>query len=298
MGGRIGVDSVLGEGSTFWVELPLEVAGEDDESVERRESVSPERRTFPGVRALIAEDQPAGRHLIKRQMAALEITATIVEDGAQAFAAYSEGTFDVLITDCHMPHVDGFELTRMIRRDERGTARRLPVLALTANALQGEDDACIAAGMDAYVSKPASLGQLAQKIGDLVGERAGVSISGDTASPPQLPAEPAVDLAALGELIGDHDERELRAIVADFLATSGRPLAAAQAALAAADASGLREAAHAGKGSALNVCARVLASAWAAMESAAARGDVAAARAVLPEIEARLADVRAFSATP
>ncbi len=115
---------------------------------------------------LVAEDNPTNQQVVLRQLRRLGFQAELAEDGKAALAAWRRGGFRLLITDCHMPRMDGYELARRVRADEAaaGCARRLPIVAMTANALSGERERCAAAGMDDYLAKPVSLTQLASAL--------------------------------------------------------------------------------------------------------------------------------------
>jgi CheY-like chemotaxis protein/HPt (histidine-containing phosphotransfer) domain-containing protein len=239
---------------------------------------------------LVAEDQPSSRNVIRRQLAKLDIEPLIVNDGREAYAAFIAAPFDLIITDCHMPNVNGFELTRMIRRFEVGQGAHVPILAFTANALKGEAEFCFAAGMDAYIVKPARLAQLSQKIGELLG--AGSSLAPHGPIPGDASADQPVDLRALAAMVGEDDIEELRSIVLEYLATAGPTFSRARIAMERHDAVDLTEAAHAGKGSALNVCAGPLAHAWRALEDAARERDFDAVAAHIESLETRFHDLQ------
>ncbi len=113
---------------------------------------------------LVAEDSTAMHEVLINQFEQLGIGVTIVSDGAQAVAAVENGEFDLVFMDCQMPNVDGFEATRLIRRAEKRGARHVPVIAMTANAFKEDRDACLAAGMDDYLSKPVRLKSIAEMI--------------------------------------------------------------------------------------------------------------------------------------
>ena len=102
---------------------------------------------------LVAEDNSINRDVIERQLARLGYACVVMPDGESALEAWRERRFALLLTDCHMPRLDGFELSRAIRAAEGGTAR-MPILALTASAIAGEAERCIAAGMDDFLTKP------------------------------------------------------------------------------------------------------------------------------------------------
>ena len=127
-------------------------------------------------RVLVAEDNEINRAVIERQLALLGCEVTIVRDGAECLEAWRRGNYEVILTDCQMPVMDGFELTRAIRQAEADQGlSHMPIIAVTANALEGEADRCHAEGMDGYVSKPVTIAALEQAlrqhIPDLVQKR-------------------------------------------------------------------------------------------------------------------------------
>jgi CheY-like chemotaxis protein len=292
MGGSICIESEPGEGATFIVELAVDIADDlsGDSPAAFGNAGAMTLMTFASARVLVAEDQPSGRNVIRRQLAQLSIDPLIVNDGQQAYDAYLSGQFDLLITDCHMPNVNGFELTRMIRRHEQGNDAHLPILAFTANALKGEAEFCFSAGMDAYVVKPASLAQLSEKIGELLGPGE-PKVVGPMLATGAATAE-SVDFTALAKLVGEEDEAELRSIVVEYLATADPTFRRARLALEQHDLIELKEVSHAGKGSAMNVCARPLAAAWIALEADALAGEFGSAAGHLIDLEARLRDLK------
>ena len=157
MGGTISVKSELGKGSEFIVELPFEI----DLSVSAREGSSPsaEKLKFHGngreIRVLVAEDDEVSCELIKTLAKHFKWKVEIVTDGKEALRLYMEQGFDVVIMDGQMPEMNGFEAAGLIREIEKvNGVRRVPIVALTAYALEGDREKFIEAGMDGYVTKP------------------------------------------------------------------------------------------------------------------------------------------------
>ena len=158
MGGEIGVDSST-EGSTFWFDVPFkEVA--DIESAEDRENDALEdiqvnlSFAFQGSRVLLVEDEYISRLLIETILKNLGMEVSCVASGEEAVQEAMDSDYDLILMDVQMEGVDGLEATRRIRKAEKKTWRHLPIVALTALALAGDRERCLAAGMDDYLAKP------------------------------------------------------------------------------------------------------------------------------------------------
>ena len=112
---------------------------------------------------LLAEDNPVNQKVACRILEKLGFRVDVAADGQAAFDAWQSGRYDLILMDCQMPVMDGYETTRKIRVQESGT-RHIPIIALTAHAMKGADNECRAAGMDDYLSKPIDRGQLQQAL--------------------------------------------------------------------------------------------------------------------------------------
>ena len=163
MGGRVGLDSRIDEGSTFWLELRLGRA-----AAAPREAApappAPIGDAVPSARVLLAEDDAVNQMVVAAMLEKIGCTVDVVGDGAAAHEAAARQRYDLIFMDCHMPGVDGFEATRRIRDDAAGPGARTPIVALTADALAGDRERCIESGMDDYMTKPVRAGQLAAAV--------------------------------------------------------------------------------------------------------------------------------------
>jgi hypothetical protein len=161
MGGTLTAESQPGRGSTFRLGFELSVAREAGRASRpadaNREAPAPSWRTPP--RVLVAEDNPVNQIVIARALERAGCRADIVGDGMQVLEALSERHYDAVLMDCEMPVMDGYEATRELRRRERA-GEHVPVIAMTAHAMEGAADECRAAGMDDYLSKPLRREQL------------------------------------------------------------------------------------------------------------------------------------------
>jgi CheY-like chemotaxis protein len=118
------------------------------------------RRTFEGVRVLVAEDSPVNRAVILRMLELLAVEAQCVGDGAAAVESWQEADYDLIFMDCQMPWMDGLQATRRIR----ALGGELPIVALTASVLAGDRERCMDAGMTGFLSKPYTLEQVSMAI--------------------------------------------------------------------------------------------------------------------------------------
>jgi PAS domain S-box-containing protein len=156
MGGVIGLESVPGAGSVFWFRVPLPIEGAPPR-VEPAPAAAPD---LSHLRALIVEDNETNQIIALDMLAHLGIKAEAARNGAQALEMLARDAYDLVFMDCSMPVMDGYEATAQWRRHETPGAR-LPIVAMTAYALQGDREKCLAAGMDDYVAKPVRLDDFA-----------------------------------------------------------------------------------------------------------------------------------------
>ena len=150
MGGQIGVVSTLGEGSTFWFELSLPIAGEIEDELDKPAAA---RFSLAGKRILVVDDVDLNRELMLAMLSGYGCVVKLTENGAEALAAVAAETFDLILMDCQMPVMDGFAATRALR-SQTGPAATLPVVALTASAQPEHLARCREAGMDEHLTKP------------------------------------------------------------------------------------------------------------------------------------------------
>jgi len=207
----------------------------------------------------------------------------VVQAGTEALAAMRRQTFDVVLMDIQMPHMDGLEATQAIRAREQDTATRVPIVAMTAHAMQGDRERCLAAGMDGYVTKPLRPTELFEVIASLTAPAA------YTPATPVAPEEEQdiLDRKTLWERVaGDADL--LREIIELFLADCPERLLELHEALTHQDCTALARAAHRLKGALGNISANNALAAVRRVETSAREGDVHAATEALARLEDEL----------
>jgi CheY-like chemotaxis protein/HPt (histidine-containing phosphotransfer) domain-containing protein len=229
----------------------------------------------------VAEDHPVNREVIQQQLSALGLDADLAADGREALALWRRHRHDVVLLDIHMPEVDGFDVARTIRREEAAAGlKRSALIAVTANALKGEDERCFAAGMDGFIAKPISLDMLTRALSRFV---PGLGETGDAMVPG---AGAAFDPETLRGLFGS-DPARLARLLETFVEAANADLTALEA---AETAPARAEAAHRLKGAARMVGARLLAEQATRVEAAALAGDIEAAVAASAGMASMLAE--------
>ena len=241
MGGQMWVDSVPGEGSTFHFTLRLglaQAAARRPATIESIGGVAPVRP----LSILVAEDNAINQTLAVKLLERMGHAVTLVDNGAKAVAAASASApFDLILMDVQMPEMGGVEATQRIREVERPLGRHTPIVAMTANAMEGDREKYLAAGMDGYVSKPIQSASLSAAIGEALGGFAA----------PAVPVAEAAEFDRDRVMQGLGGDAELYAsIVAIFLEEHSGKVAALREALALGDAEALYRLGHSLKGSA------------------------------------------------
>lgn len=166
MGGTIKVESKLGEGSRFIVSLELDDAAAVLNTEE--ESKSPTYNDLSRLKLLVAEDNSINREIIGLYLKKLGCDYEVVGNGRLVVEGFEKGQYDIILMDVQMPEMDGLEATRIIRSKESNTNSRIPIIALTASAMTEDIDKCLAAGMDAHISKPLKVDKLREAIDSII----------------------------------------------------------------------------------------------------------------------------------
>ncbi|MFC5300855.1 ATP-binding protein [Azospira restricta] len=284
MGGEIGVVSTPGAGSTFWFELACDIAPASALPAPAARAGIAIAGSLAGCRVLLVDDNPLNQEVAEHFLRKAGIEPTLATNGIEALAALERQRFDIVLMDCQMPVMDGYEATRRIRADARFD--RLPVIAMTANALIGDRERSLAAGMNDHLTKPLQADVLYPTLLHwLVGSTDPMPLPPSLAAAPQAaPADGAaarLDTAAAIRNLGG-DRALYRQIVPTFLDDLAEQLAGLDAALAAGDFGGARRAAHSVKGMSASVGAERLRRDAQALENACAAADAAAVAAAAP----------------
>jgi PAS domain S-box-containing protein len=253
---------------------------------------------------LVVEDNPTNQEVIWLQLDLLGYDAELADDGRQGLAMWQAGKFDLVLTDCHMPEMDGFQLTAAIRDVERSTGRvRTPIIAITANALHGEAERCTASGMDDYLSKPVELPRLSQMLnrwlphnpveppptGPLVSATSAQAFSAPPARR-SAPVDPSVMVSSFGV-----DDRALFArFMVSFSQKSEADIHSLQSALLATDLPSIVALAHKLKSSARTIGAGDLADLCEFIERQGKADSLHEHATLSEEIGIRFAQVKQF----
>jgi two-component system sensor histidine kinase/response regulator len=249
----------------------------------RRERIGRVQRR---LRVLLAEDNEINQLVARRILEKLGHTVTVVSNGQEALSAVQSGQFDVVAMDVQMPEMDGLDATVAIRNLREKAHAQIPIVAMTAHAMKGDRERCLAAGMDAYVSKPIRALELAKAISQITSQ----PTTGKISALITKKTNSAIDQAALFDRV-DGNRPLLRKLARLFLADCPRHLAQIKKSLRTGDAEALAKVAHMLKGAVGNFAAQKAVAAAELMELHGRRGELDAAGAAYVTLESELAQL-------
>jgi PAS domain S-box-containing protein len=292
MGGEVGVDSVPGEGSTFWFTARLGNPSEQATAARQMPAPATVESSSPGALAgsaiLLVEDNPFNQQVARELLEDAGASVVVAGNGSEALdlmhAREPDAPFGCVLMDVQMPVMDGFEATRRIRADARLKDTR--VIAMTANAGLEDQARCLAAGMDEFVTKPVAPEALIATVARALGRSVQRPVMPAPPAPASAPA--LLDLAVLADTFGGNPDK-MRKYAFMFLETAREGLQEIDRALAAGEVARAAAVAHRIKSSARTIGAMGFGDVCADLEGQRERGSVAQARALAARLRALLA---------
>ncbi len=257
----------------------------------------PDRRF--NVRILLAEDNPVNQEVALSMLEIFGCQVTVAADGGAALDLYTRQHFELVLMDCQMPGMDGFEATEAIRRHEQTSGRYAPIVALTANAMKGDREHCLSVGMDDYLSKPFDIAQLQEVLAKWLPEQdPATAPAGQPENNPRseaAPQAPRLNPAVLSQLrrLGQPGKPSVLArMIRLYLEHAPKQLGQLRDAIERSDTEGVREAAHAFKSSSANLGAVQVSELCNRVEQAARDGGLEGVEVLYKDLEQAMSAVR------
>ena len=303
MGGQIAVTSQPDTGSTFWFVLPFDLPREPLLATPPLPAAPPAEKMTQRIHSqvLVVDDNITNQQVGRLLLENLGCRVAVAANGREAIAMLELAPYDIVFMDCEMPELDGFAATAEIRQ-RSADGRHIPIIAMTARAIRGDRERCLAAGMDDYISKPVHLEDLRAALARWFSAPlpSGAAVLPSAASAAAIPAPlDSVATARLRELATAANPAVLAEIYAAFLASAVPYIAAIHAGVAAHAASTVQHAAHAFKGASASIGAKPLAELLRQLEALSAADRLADAGPIVAQLEQKFSQVKtAITAQP
>jgi len=228
-----------------------------------------------GTHVLVLEDRLVNQTVIQKQLKKLGIDCTLAINGIKGLETLDRQRFDLILCDCSMPEMNGYDFTRVLRRREAAASggRRIPVIALTANAFHEDADKCFEAGMDDFISKPVTMDRLAAMLVRWLSPLDRTLAVTDQTHREDVVIRHKIDIGVLSEILGTDEPETLNQVLSEFLATARSSLSGVEAAVLSGSSDHVEVAAHSAKGEARCAAATGLSELYAELERLAKAGD-------------------------
>ncbi|MGE5583572.1 MAG: PAS domain S-box protein [Bacillota bacterium] len=282
MGGEIGVASNEGRGSEFF--FTITVDKQDQDELIKEKEIHIETGAFSRARILVVEDNPVNKKLVTALLQNRGWKVATAPDGVTALKALENESFDLVLMDVQMPDLDGFETTARIREGEKLTQAHIPVIAMTAYAMEGDRERCLAAGMDGYLTKPIKADQLYTIIANLLPAK-----KADAAE------SPPVDLAETMRIV-EGDKELLKELVMIFVNDCPRRLQEIKEAIETGNPRNLELSAHSFRGAVVNFGAHRVFDLLNELEKMGKTADLNNARSVFKKLAGEIERIKTYFA--
>jgi CheY-like chemotaxis protein len=240
-------------------------------------------RSARNLRLLLAEDNPVNQRLAVRILEKWGHSVAVAANGRKAVEAWEREAFDLVLMDLQMPEMSGYEAVALIRQREQATGKHIPIVAMTAHAMEGDREKCLAAGMDHYVAKPIDKKRLFEAVESFFVKRPPTEGQNMNQKDLQLSFDPSVVLKRV-----DGDQELLKEVTGLFLEDTPRLMAEVRNSIARADDKALELSAHTLKGSVSNFGALLAYEAALSLEQMGRNGDFARAAEVFAQLEQQM----------
>lgn len=306
MGGEIGAQNRKGKGATFWFALPFKYQNAGAQPIDQTKMPNrtcPDGPSLLSGHVLLVEDNPTNQMVATMQLKELGLRADVATDGRQAIEAIAKENYALILMDCQLPGMDGYEATRQIRKMEAINGHHVPIVAITAHAMLGSKGECLAAGMDDYICKPISLEDLRAVLERWLSPQPTIPVqsakdkmatSSNTTSSTNAPLAPKETLVDLQYLQQRFEQDQLRAIFNSFVNETVPVLNNILTAIEAQDEKNVAALAHRLKGSSATVTANIMANLAKHLEETAKQLDWQTAKHVHQTLTKSFSELKGF----